>query len=395
MNLKYNLLIMLAMSSLAINAQKKRQTATKPAATKKASANANAMTAKAKALFEDMLPNTQKVFIIDSTVVDNDRLMTAIPLPRAYGQFIEYDKFFGKQTGNHDYVFLNGFGNRCYYTEMGTDSISRLYMCDKLGEGWGKPQAIDAVNNHFSNISFPYMSSDGKTLYFSGVSSEEGLGHRDIYMTKYDADEGTFLQPENIGLPFNSAADDILYIEADADRLAWFASNRRQTDGKVCVYTFVPSETRQNYNADDMDDEELEDFAAIKSIRATWTTTEQRNEAMSRLERIRGKAANNGTDNRSTAFVVDDNTVYTAASQFRSETTQSMFKELTKQKSQLAQKCQQLQQLRTKYHDATATQRQQLGETIASMEKETEAIRQEVKKAEDKLRAEERRLLKK
>ena len=87
------------------------------------------MSPQAKALFEDMLPNTQRVFFIDSTIVDIDHVLNAIPLPEAYGKYVDYDKFFNKKTGSKSSVFVNGFGNRCYYTEIGNDSISRLYMC--------------------------------------------------------------------------------------------------------------------------------------------------------------------------------------------------------------------------------------------------------------------------
>lgn len=48
----------------------------------------------ASMLYESMLPNTQKLFIIDSTVVDRNRLSDAIPLPKDYGQILPYDKFF-------------------------------------------------------------------------------------------------------------------------------------------------------------------------------------------------------------------------------------------------------------------------------------------------------------
>lgn len=249
---KLIILLALAITTSGLNAQtrktqrsKGKATAVKPQPTD----NLPAMSPNAKALFDDMLASTQKVFVIDSTVVDIDNVMAEIPLPASYGRFVKYNTFFNADKANNSYVFVNGFGNRCYYTEMGSDSIARLYTRDMVGSQWGEPQPVKSVNGKFKDISFPFMSSDGQTLYFAGVSDEEGLGKRDIYMTKIEAGEGNFLNAENIGLPFNSPSDDFAYIVADADKLAWFASTRNQPEGKVCVYTFVPTDTRQNYDA--------------------------------------------------------------------------------------------------------------------------------------------------
>lgn len=117
------------------------------------------MSPEAKALFEDMLPNTQRLFVIDSTIVDVDRVLSSIPLPEAYGKYVDYDKLFNTATGSKSAVFVNGFGNRCYYTEVGTDNISRLYMRDRLGDKWSKPVAIREINKQFTDISSPYMAS--------------------------------------------------------------------------------------------------------------------------------------------------------------------------------------------------------------------------------------------
>lgn len=352
------------------------------------------MSAKAKALFEDMLPNTQKVFVIDSTIVDKDKVMSAIPLPKAYGQFVEYNSFFGKQTNNHSYVFVNGFGNRCYYTELGNDSISRLYMCDKLGDKWGSPIAIKEINNRFTDISFPYMASDGQTLYFSGISNEDGLGQRDIYMTKYDADEGTFMQAENIGLPFNSPADDYVFVVADADKMAWFATTRRQPAEKACVYAFVPSETRQNYNADDIEENKLERLASLTRIRETWPTPEIRDKALARLNKLRDNASKAATGTDNFVFVVNDATRYTSINQFRSDDTRKAFYDIVRQRNDLKATLAKLQNLRGTYHTATGDSKATTGTQILRLEQSVDTMRANIKKAEQELRRNENNLLK-
>lgn len=363
--------------------------------TAKAATTANAMSLRAKALFEDMLPNTQKIFIIDSTVVDRDKVLDYIPLPKDYGQYVPYDKFFGKNTGNKSVVFVNGFGNRCYYTELDADSIPRLYMCDKLGDEWGKPVAIKEVNDNFIDISFPYMSSDGQTLYFAGVSAEEGLGRRDIYMTQYDADNGTFMPAENIGLPFNSAADDYAFVSADAHRLAWFATTRRQPAGKACVYTFVPAETRQNYNEEETGRSRLTSLAAITSIRATWPSDDMRERYMARLRQLQRTSPNSvATTGGSIYFVVDDNNTYTSIDDFRSDETRLEYNRLEKMQSELDEALKNTEKLRKEYHDAISSRKQAIADKIVQLEEKTANLRANIKSGQQNLRHKESRLIK-
>lgn len=394
MKTRHYILIALALLSTASYAQRRKPVAKKPVATVKTNSELASMTPHAKALYEDMLPNTQRVFVIDSTIVDCDKVLSAIPLPKAYGTYVDYDTFFDKQTGSKQQVFVNGFGNRCYYTELGTDSITRLYMCDRLGDGWGTPRPVKEVNDDFTDISYPYMSSDGQTLYFSGVSKTEGLGRRDIYMTKYDAEEGVFMPAENIGLPFNSVADDYAFVVADADRMAWFASTRRQPEGKACVYAFVPSEQRSNYSMDELGRNRTIDLASIKSISDTWTNSNLRTQAMAQLNKLRDNAGKAVAEKDIIYFVVDDSHTYTNINQFRSNDTRRAYYDIVRQKNDLRSTRNKIETLRAQYHNADESGRASIGAHIANLEKQELDTRASIKKAKQDLRRKESSLLK-
>ena len=388
---KLIILLALAITTSGLNAQtrktqrsKGKATAVKPQPTD----NLPAMSPNAKALFDDMLASTQKVFVIDSTVVDIDNVMAEIPLPASYGRFAKYNTFFNADKANNSYVFVNGFGNRCYYTEMGSDSIARLYTRDMVGSQWGEPQPVKSVNGKFKDISFPFMSSDGQTLYFAGVSDEEGLGKRDIYMTKIEAGEGNFLNAENIGLPFNSPSDDFAYIVADADKLAWFASTRNQPKGKVCVYTFVPTDTRQNYDALSIEEKKLHNLACLNRIRETWPTPEMHKNAMQQLKRLKMENSQMQAKADGIKFVVNDKVTYTNVSQFKSEDTRKAYIQTTKMKSELTTKMAKLAAMRAEYHTATGN-KAQIGQQIQQLEQQTNQLRHELKKTLGELRQKE------
>ena len=391
---KLIILLALAITTSGLNAQtrktqrsKGKATAVKPQPTD----NLPAMSPNAKALFDDMLASTQKVFVIDSTVVDIDNVMAEIPLPASYGRFVKYNTFFNADKANNSYVFVNGFGNRCYYTEMGSDSIARLYTRDMVGSQWGEPQPVKSVNGKFKDISFPFMSSDGQTLYFAGVSDEEGLGKRDIYMTKIEAGEGNFLNAENIGLPFNSPSDDFAYIVADADKLAWFASTQNQPEGKVCVYTFVPTDTRQNYDALSIEEKKLHSLACLNRIRETWPTPEMRENAMKQLKRLKIENSQMQAKADGINFVVNDKVTYTSVSQFKSEETRKAYIQTTKMKSELTAKMSKLAAMRAEYHTATGN-KAQIGQQIQQLEQQTNQLRHELKKTLGELRQKECKL---
>lgn len=388
MNIKLTFLITMALATTTAFAQKRK------APIKKKAVQANTMSPKVKALYNNMLQNTQIVFVIDSTVVDADKVMDVITLPKAYGKHVAYNKFFDTNSAlnENSVVYVNGFDNRCYYNEVGTDSISRLFMRERQGEEWDEARPLTEINELVSNATYPYMASDGQTLYFAGKSDEEGLGERDIYMTKYDAEEGKFLKPENIGLPFNSTKDDFIYVEADADGIAWFASTRRQPEGKVCVYTFVPSETRQNYDADDLDDTELKNYAELMRIRSTWPTPEIRQTAMQRLQRLQAKTEKQNSEANEICFIVNDEMTYTRLNDFKSAETKNAYADLKMKQNEANKLVKEIDSMRTRYHNAN--DKAALGRSIALSEQKLEQKQKEIKKAASELRKAENNLLK-
>lgn len=388
MNIKLTFLITMALATTTAFAQKRK------APIKKKAVQANTMSPKVKALYNNMLQNTQIVFVIDSTVVDADKVMDVITLPKAYGKYVAYNKFFDTNSAlnENSVVYVNGFDNRCYYNEVGTDSISRLFMRERQGEEWDEARPLTEINELVSNATYPYMASDGQTLYFAGKSDEEGLGERDIYMTKYDAEEGKFLKPENIGLPFNSTKDDFIYVEADADGIAWFASTRRQPEGKVCVYTFVPSETRQNYDADDLNDTELKNYAELMRIRSTWPTPEIRQTAMQRLQRLQAKTEKQNSEANEICFIVNDEMTYTRLNDFKSAETKNAYADLKMKQNEANKLVKEIDSMRTRYHNAN--DKAALGRSIALSEQKLEQKQKEIKKAASELRKAENNLLK-
>lgn len=393
MNSKKYILFALLLSSTMVCAQHRKA---KPIARKNVrnAATANPMNARQQENFNAMLPNTQSIFVVDSTIVDKNRVVETIPLSPKYGKFVSYNSFFDTDTQPNQYVFINGFANKCYYTELSKDSVQHLYTRNKLGDGWGEPHRISEIDSKLKHISYPFLSSDGQTLYVSGIA-DDGLGKRDIYVAKYNADEGTYFEQENIGLPFNSHDDDFIYVESDAERFAWFATTRRQPEGKACVYAFAMPEQRTNYNADEMSESRLKSLASLIRIRDTWPTPEIRERAQKELNAIKEEANTRVAATDKVNFVVNDDVVYTDIKSFRSDATRQMYYEVMRLQNDSKNKQRTLNTLREKYHNTADNNRTALTRDILQLEQQLDEARQQLKRLEAQLRTAENKLIKK
>ena len=332
----------------------------------------------AELLFENMLENTQRVFFIDSMVVDKDNFIQHIPLPRECGTISS------QQEGENTIAaYLNEFGNKMYYSVRDTMGNASIYTKDKLGNDWSKPMGLTGIDN-MTNPDYPFMMPDGTTFYFS-QKSDETLGGYDIFVTRYDSSTGEFLKPNNMGLPFNSSANDYMYVVDELDSLGWLVTDRFQPEGKVCIYTFVPSKTRENFDLGEMSESEVRQFATIHSIQDTWPSEEARSEALLRLENMK----NRNTPRRETAsftFDVNDEITYHTPGDFRSSTALDIFMELLQQKERNKEYAQRLETMRERYYHADDAERASMRKSILDAEKELERQNVQILNTEKRIR---------
>lgn len=361
-NIKFAAAMLLLASSLSVNAQRRgKKVAPKP------------MTAEAiqkekqNKLFEEMLDNTQRLFVVDSVVVDKAQALNTIALTPDLGKIVPYNSFFHDKTLPETYVYVNGFENKCYYAETDTTGTSKLYCREKLNSAWSTPQLIKGLGADMKHINYPFMTSDGETFFFA-AKSDEGLGGYDIFMTRYDPDEGKFLQPENVGLPINSHYEDYLYVEDDVNSFAWFATTRRQPAGKVCIYTIKLAKNRENYNADNYDEKALKQLAQLTHIRDTWPSPQKRNEALKQLKAMR-TSANAATRVAEQTFIVNDELAYNDADSFKSEESKQLYAQLLAERAKLNNINKVLDEQRMSFRKVNGTSKVQLTQTIMANER--------------------------
>ena len=315
----------------------------------------------------NMREMTQQIIIVDSIVVNKDQFLASIRLSSECGQLMNTGAFFRNQLQGT--LYLNEMGNKVYFSQPDGHQ-QQLYTSDKLGNEWSKPQPLQGLSEGIDEASYPFMLTDGLTFYFAG-KGEESIGGYDIFMTRYDSRSGSFLKPENIGMPFNSEANDYMYAIDEANRIGYFVSDRRQPEGKVCIYIFIPSDTRKTYDNSKYTEEQIRNFADIASIADTWGDGSERKAA---LDRIKSKYATHDIPGQLVSTGDVASTV-----EFHSKEANSLYQKLLKEQNALDIVNSNLDMLRQKYHKANASERNSMKSEILKLEEQALQLNASVK----------------
>ena len=337
----------------------------------------------------NMREMTQQIVIIDSIVTDKDRFLSQYRLSSETGTLTTTGQFFGKSLSG--YAFLNEMGNKVYFSRTDGSGHYRLYTSDKLGNAWGEATSLGGISEGFTDADYPFMMNDGITFYFA-AQGEESIGGYDIFFTRYDSRSGSFLKPENIGMPFNSEANDYMYAADEQSGIGYFVSDRRQPEGKVCVYIFILPETRRSYDPSQYTEQQIRDFADITRIADTWGNGHERRAALDRLKAIGTTDAHpviETTSAQNTAIIINDRLTYTNVKDFRSPTAANHYRELLKARERLATIEADLQKTRDRYARADKDGRRLFRDIILQNEEQALLLHNSIHTLEKQIRNEE------
>ena len=375
---------LLILLTLGASAQRRRRAKTPPPPTPEELAE---MARKEK--YDRKLQAIERVTFIDSILLKKSEVMDVLSLGQETGSVHQYNKFFAStQEDTLDCtLFLSQLGDKIIYAQPDTASVLHLYASEMIGQKWSKSVALPGLEDSVSH-NYPFMLTDGSTLYYAS-KNEEGLGGYDIYMTRWDSDTQRFFKPENIGMPFNSAANDYLYLVDEFNQLGWFVTDRGQGGDTVCVYCFIPNETRRIYDTSTMGRDTLVALANINSIRDTWTDQERVKDALNRLDILRTKSKKSAQSQFH--FIVNDRITYTNLSQFRNEESRKLANKWLKLVDERNKASEQLEELRKQYSVARPEKKAELAASILALEQKYEKLIADVRSMEKEIRIFEQR----
>lgn len=134
------------------------------------------------------------------------------------------------------HAYLTNDGNTFYFVsdKLGGFGGRDIYKCILIEGKWSEPINLGPTINSKYDEDAPFLSIDGKTLYFSS-NGEKSIGGFDIFVSQLINNEWS--QPINLGTPYNSPSDDVFYVTTSDGKTAYFSSNRNESKGRLDIYT--------------------------------------------------------------------------------------------------------------------------------------------------------------
>lgn len=320
--------------------------------------------------------NCEKICFIDSIVVEKNDFLSAYQMGNDVGSITTNALFFSDET-LPGVLNCSERGFDIYFSDIDEDvELMKLFHNSKVGDEWGRATQVKGFDTK-GNDDYPFMLADGITLYFAS-DGEGSIGGYDLFVTRLDTETGRFLRPDNLSMPFNSTANDYMLAINEVANIGWFASDRNQPEGFVCVYVFIPNPEKERYD-EALGFEVLQQYADISSIAATQGDDDAIRRARQQLAMM---AYDRDTELRKEdfCFIIDDNYDYNNLSDFKSEEAKTLFQEWQNGTKLLKANIALLEMKRDEYASAGKAEKSSMTEEILLLE---ESIEEEDKRLDE------------
>lgn len=262
-------------------------------------------------LAERYLKRVERLAILDTIVLPKDDFLSFYDITADAGS-LSYD--------NGNVTFLTSLKDlQCSVTRGDTSSLTTCY---KILDNWTDCDTLPQEVNAGQHQNYPFMLADGVTLYFAS-DMEGGLGGYDIYVTRHRTDTDTWFDPENLGFPFNSSANDYMYAIDETKRVGWFATDRTAPAGMVAVYKFALNNEKQIIT----DAEQARLQAQLKSL--SWQTEPTEDIDKTATEELAQQTEHTEADSTSTEIFISDDIIYSRADEFVSQEARKTYLQIT------------------------------------------------------------------
>jgi len=333
----------------------------------------------------EQFQKVEDICFIDSIIVPKSAMFSAVKLSPEAGNLKSANAAFPKEPKASGSAYFPERNDRVYFSKSVPNKGLDIFARHLILNEWGKDEPLPDIINSEADECNPFFLSDGITLYFAS-NGHGSMGGYDLFVTRFDKATGTYLQPDHLNKPFNSKGNDYFLLIDEFRHRGYLATDRNQKDGYVAIYTFIPNDTVTMLHG--KNNKELEDFAQIRSIKATW---EGKN-----VDSLMHKSAvashpilpvkGNESNDSGFAFIINDSLTYNKPADFKSdEAKQGYINYRSRYKKYLLQK-KTLEDKRLQYEQATPESQKQISAELLGMEKEVLTAEQELPVLEKKIR---------
>ncbi len=320
-----------------------------------------------------LIKRTEDVQIIDSLIVPKSKFLSAYHLSASSGSLVPMNEFFRTYPNHTLPLFVNEKKDKIYFSQY--DSLQGLDICtmEKLLDDFGNQKVLPSPVNDEKDQAYPFVMTDGITLYF-GSTGHSSLGGYDLYVTRYNLSSDSYLNPNQLNMPFNSPFNDYMMVVDEEKNVGWFATDRFLPKDSVCVYTFIPN--RQVNLIESNDEKYLINRARISSIKDSWKPGVDYSPliALAKEEQALTKKEAKGDFE----FIVDDRHTYYKLSDFKSPTARELYSKALTLQAALDRYQKELSAKRDQYAESNTAEKNNLATSILSLEKDTEALFKEI-----------------
>ena len=318
---------------------------------------------------ERMVNRCEDIQIIDSIIVDKNNFLNAYHLTEEAGAL-------EKTKGS--VIYENQLKDRRFYGKKNEKDFYRIYTQMKIQDGWSEEKPLNISGDSLSDDNYPFVMSDGLTIYFASTGNES-IGGYDLFVSRYNLDNDSYLAPKQLGMPFNSPYNDYMLAIDELHGVGYFASDRFQPEDKVVIYTFIPNDEPVFLENEDFS--VLANRARISSIKDTW---HRNTNYQAFLQKVKNdiEREKQQTAPKDFTFIINDKIVYYTLSDFEDTSAKQTFLHSQDLHKQILALENQLDDQRKNYAAGNANQKRTLKLSILEKESRLENLYSEYKKAE-------------
>lgn len=328
-----------------------------------------------------MLDRVEDIAVVDSVKLDKSNFLSAYNLSRDLGKLALYSKVYDELTEQPQLIYYTGRGDKMIFSNKEAEGDLNLKVSYRLVDGWSESLSLSSVLNTNYDENFPFELSDGVTLYFAS-EGHNSLGGYDIFLTRYSGTINDYSKPINIGMPFNSPANDYLYVIDEISNIGWFATDRFQHEDTVVIYKFVPNGEKRLIQAEDEEYKRL--VAQLKVYRKADLQKVDESEKVDDVD----------SQEFGINFLVNDGIVYTHMSQFKSEEAKAFYTKVQETEKRLLTLLRLLEGKRREFFFASEEDKNVLREEVLALERDVRSYKELIEEYIYQTRCEEIKVIK-
>ena len=132
-------------------------------------------------------------------------------------------------------VYVPDDSDEIYFSAPDGDGVRNIWHTVDRDTLWSLPSLLNEQVTSSGDEVYPLLSQDGRRMYFSS-NGLYGVGGYDLYVSEWDERNNDWGVPVNMGFPYSSPYDDLLFYNTPDGKYTMFASNRGCPADSINVY---------------------------------------------------------------------------------------------------------------------------------------------------------------